>query len=65
MNEAGNHTNQKPTADETQEYINFPFFQSLYGPGPGTLIVGREALDDRPLTQELRLASKGGGDSIG
>jgi outer membrane receptor protein involved in Fe transport len=54
------HTNQT-TADETQEYINFPFFQSLYGQDPRTLIVGREALDDRPLTQELRLTSRSGG----
>ncbi len=48
-------------ADETQEYINFPFFQSLYGQDPRTYILGLEALDDRPLTQELRLASKSGG----
>ncbi len=48
-------------ADETQEYINFPFFQSLYGQDPRTYILGLEALDDRPITQELRLASKTGG----
>ncbi len=47
-------------ADETQEYINFPFFQSLYGQDPRTYILGLEALDDRPFTQELRLASKTG-----
>jgi outer membrane receptor protein involved in Fe transport len=48
-------------ADETQEYINFPFFQSLYGQDPRTYILGLESLDDRPLTQELRLQSRTGG----
>jgi len=48
-------------ADETQEYINFPFFQSLYGQDPRTYILGLESLDDRPLTQELRLRSRTGG----
>ena len=52
-----NHT----SADETQEYINFPFFQSLYGQDPRTFVLGQEVLNDRPLTQELRLASKTGG----
>jgi outer membrane receptor protein involved in Fe transport len=52
-----NHT----SADETQEYINFPFFQSLYGQDPRTYVLGLEGLDDRPLTQEFRLASKSGG----
>jgi len=52
-----NHT----SADETQEYINFPFFQSLYGQDPRAFVLGQEVLNDRPLTQELRLASKTGG----
>ena len=52
-----NHT----FADETQEYINFFFYQSLYGQNPRTFIEGVEGLDDRPVTQELRLASKTGG----
>jgi iron complex outermembrane receptor protein len=52
-----NHT----SADETQEYINFPFFQSLYGQDPRTFVLGQEVLNDRPLTQELRLASRTGG----
>ena len=34
------HTNQT-TADETGEYINFSFFQSLYGQNPRTFIQGR------------------------
>jgi outer membrane receptor protein involved in Fe transport len=52
-----NHT----LADETHEYINFPFFQSLYGQDPRSFVLGQEGLNDRPLTQELRLASKTGG----
>jgi outer membrane receptor protein involved in Fe transport len=52
-----NHTR----ADETHEYTNFPFFQSLYGQDPRTFVVGLEGLDDRPFTQELRLASRTGG----
>jgi iron complex outermembrane recepter protein len=54
------HVNET-RADETGEYINFPFFQSLYGQDPRTYILGLESLDDRPFTQELRLASKTGG----
>ena len=47
-------------ADETNQYINFFFYQSLYGQNPRTWILGREGLDDRPVTQELRLVSKAG-----
>lgn len=54
------HTNESQ-ADETEEYINFFFYQSLYGQNPRSFIVGREGLDDRPVTQEFRLASKTGG----
>jgi len=53
------HTTNQTTADETQEYIKLSVLPEPLRPGPRTLIVGREALDDRPLTQELRLASKG------
>jgi iron complex outermembrane recepter protein len=55
--EHNNHT----SADETQEYINFSFYQSLYGQNPRSFVQGYEGLQDRPLTQELRLASKNGG----
>ena len=54
------HTN-RTNADETHEYTNFPFFQSLYGQDPRTYVLGLESLDDRPFTQEFRLASKAGG----
>ncbi len=52
-----NHTR----ADETGQYINFFFYQSLYGQNPRTFIQGYEGLEDKPLTQELRLASRSGG----
>lgn len=52
-----NHTR----ADETAQYSNFFFYQSLYGQFPRTFIQGYERLDDKPITQELRLVSKEGG----
>ena len=48
-------------ADETGQYINFAFYQNLYGQNPRTFVQGLEGLNDRPLTQELRLTSKTGG----
>ena len=48
-------------ADETAEYVNFPFAQNFYGQNPRTFIVGREVFDDKPWSQEIRLASKSGG----
>jgi outer membrane receptor protein involved in Fe transport len=47
--------------DLTTVYANFGFYQSIYGQNPRTFVVGHDELDDRPLTQELRLASKLGG----
>jgi iron complex outermembrane receptor protein len=54
------HTNAS-SVDETGEYLNFSFSQSLYGQNPRTYIVGDESLDDKGWSQELRLASKSGG----
>ncbi len=54
------HVNET-SADETGEYVNFSFYQSLYGQNPRTFIQGLEGLDDKPWSQELRLASKSGG----
>jgi outer membrane receptor protein involved in Fe transport len=54
------HVNET-VADETGQYINFSFFQNLYGQNPRAFVQGLEGLDDRPLTQELRLTSKTGG----
>ena len=53
------HVNET-VADETGQYINFSFFQDLYGQNPRTFVQGLEGLQDRPLTQELRLTSKTG-----
>jgi len=47
--------------DLTAVYTNFSFYQSIYGQNPRSFIVGRDELDDKPWTQELRLASKEGG----
>jgi iron complex outermembrane receptor protein len=49
-------------ADETAQYSNFFFYQSLYGQYPRTFIQGYERLNDKPITQELRLVSKEGGE---
>ncbi|MDP8984216.1 MAG: TonB-dependent receptor [Pseudomonadota bacterium] len=56
------HHVNRTTADETAEYENFYGFpQDLYGQNPRMFIVGKEAFDDKPWSQELRLASKSGG----
>ncbi|MDP9012255.1 MAG: TonB-dependent receptor plug domain-containing protein, partial [Pseudomonadota bacterium] len=56
------HHNNQTSADETAEYENFAGFpQDLYGQNPRMFIVGKEAFDDKPWSQELRLASKSGG----
>src|SRR5580658_4685005 len=56
----GQHLNHS-TDDLTAVYTNFSFFQAIYGQDPRAFIIGRDELDDRALTQELRIASKGGG----
>jgi iron complex outermembrane recepter protein len=47
--------------DLTTVYTNFSFYQSIYGQDPRSFIIGRDELDDKPWSQELRLASKEGG----
>jgi iron complex outermembrane receptor protein len=55
------HHVNSTTADETAEYLNFPGFpQDIYGQNPRMLIVGREGLENKPWSQEIRLASKSG-----
>ena len=49
------------TDDLTAVYTNFSFYQSIYGQDPRSFIIGRDELDDKPWSQELRLASKEGG----
>jgi outer membrane receptor protein involved in Fe transport len=55
------HHDNASSVDETGEYLNFSFSQSLYGQNPRTYIVGDESLDDKGWSQELRFASKSGG----
>ena len=49
------------TDDLTAVYTNFSFYQSIYGQDPRSFVIGRDELDDKPWSQELRLASKEGG----
>jgi outer membrane receptor protein involved in Fe transport len=54
------HVNRTDT-DLTDLYASFPFYPSLYGANPRVLVTGHDKLDDKPITEELRLASKTGG----
>jgi iron complex outermembrane recepter protein len=49
------------SSDLTALYTNFFFFQSLYGQNPRSFVQGRDVFDDRPWSEELRIASKNGG----
>jgi iron complex outermembrane receptor protein len=49
------------TDDLTAVYTNFSFYQSIYGQDPRSFVIGRDELNDKPWSQELRLASKEGG----
>jgi iron complex outermembrane receptor protein len=56
------HHDNNTAADETAEYLNFPSFpQDLYGQNPRMFILGLERYLDKPVSQEIRLASKSGG----
>jgi outer membrane receptor protein involved in Fe transport len=55
------HHINRTSGDETSEYINFPFAQNIYGQNPRTFIQGQEVFDDKPWSEEVRLASKSGG----
>jgi iron complex outermembrane receptor protein len=52
-----NHTD----SDLTDLYSSFPFYPSLYGANPRVIVTGHDELDDRPWSQEIRLASTSGG----
>ena len=47
--------------DVTSLYDNFSFYTALYGANPRVLVTGHQGFDDKPWTQEIRLASKTGG----
>jgi iron complex outermembrane recepter protein len=54
------HENRS-VGDVTSLYDNFSFYSSLYGANPRVLVTGHQGFDDKPWTQEIRLASKTGG----
>jgi outer membrane receptor protein involved in Fe transport len=49
------------TDDLTAVYTNFSFYQSIYGQDPRSFVIGHDELNDKPWSEELRLASKEGG----
>jgi iron complex outermembrane receptor protein len=55
------HHNNTTHDDLTAEYVNFNFYQNLYGQNPRNLINAQDQLDDKIYAQEFRLASKTGG----
>ena len=55
------HHNNQTSDDLTALYTNFFFFQNFYGQDPRAFVQGRDQLDDKNWSQELRLASKTGG----
>ncbi len=55
------HHNNQSSSDLTSLYDNFSFYSSLYGANPRVLVTGHDELDDKPWSQEFRLASKTGG----
>jgi iron complex outermembrane receptor protein len=56
------HHDNNTQGDETAEYLNFPAFpQDIYGQNPRMFILGIEEYNDKPISQEIRLASKSGG----
>jgi iron complex outermembrane recepter protein len=55
------HHNNTTHDDLTAEYVNFNFYQNLYGQNPRNIINALDQLDDKIYAQEFRLASKTGG----
>jgi outer membrane receptor protein involved in Fe transport len=55
------HHNNTTHGDLTAEYVNFNFYQNLYGQNPRNIINALDQLDDKVYAQEFRLASKTGG----
>jgi iron complex outermembrane receptor protein len=55
------HHNNQTDDDLTALYTNFFFYQNFYGQNPRSFVQGRDQLDDKNWSQELRLASKVGG----
>jgi iron complex outermembrane receptor protein len=55
------HHLNRSVADLTAEYIEFSFSKSYYGANPRSFMQSRDEFDDKNWSQEIRLASKGGG----
>ena len=54
------HHQNATSTDLTALYTYFPFYPSLYGANPRAIVTGHDVLDDKPWSQEIRLASKAG-----
>jgi iron complex outermembrane recepter protein len=55
------HHNNQTNSDITALYTNFFFWQPYYGNNPRSFVQGHDQLDDKPWSEEIRLASKTGG----
>jgi outer membrane receptor protein involved in Fe transport len=55
------HHDNLSSTDLTNLYDNFSFYSQLYGANPRVLVTGHDQLDDKPWSEEIRLASKTGG----
>jgi outer membrane receptor protein involved in Fe transport len=60
VNGSWSHHANESSNDETYLYQTFPFYSSFYGNNPRAAIVSDDGLDDKPLSLEVRLASKAG-----
>jgi iron complex outermembrane receptor protein len=60
-NTSWSHHVNRTDSDLTDLYADFPFYPSLYGANPRVLVTGHDKLDDKPITEEIRLASRTGG----
>lgn len=60
-NTSWSHHVNRTDSDLTGLYSSFPFYPSLYGANPRVLVTGHDVLDDKPWSQEIRLASNNEG----
>jgi len=60
-NSSWSHHDNHTSSDLTNLYSYFPFYPSLYGANPRVLVTGHDEYNDKPWSEEVRLASKTGG----
>jgi iron complex outermembrane recepter protein len=60
-NSSWSHHDNHTSSDLTNLYSYFPFYPSLYGANPRVLVTGHDEFNDKPWSEEVRLASKTGG----